>query len=216
VRNSFRGSFFLVVVLLVAFSATGFSAACVAGNAVTLAATLMSGTPLPSAGLTCTEGIYTFSNFVVTGDAVPAPVSNFQVVLGPSTNASTLALGFAYTDLDSNGDDFTLTFQISPGVSFATVGAGPVVSVTELLCSVPTTGAGSCPGTRLNTSPLSASNGSTSGSSVTLAATDYVFKDIAGGSNVIESFTPEPVTFSLMGLGLLAIGFAGRKRMRKD
>jgi hypothetical protein len=216
VRNSFRGSFFFVLVLLVAFSATGFALPCVAGDAVTTAATLMSGVALPSAGLTCTEGIYTFSNFVVTGDTVPTPVTNFSVSLGPSTSASGLILGLAYTDLDTNGDDFTVTYQISPGVNFATVGAGPAVSVTELLCSVPTTGAGSCPGTVLNTSTLGASNGSSSASSVTVAGTDYVFKDIAGGSNVIESFTPEPVTFSLMGLGLLAIGFAGRKRMRKD
>jgi hypothetical protein len=206
---------FFVVVLLVVFSGTAFAAACVPGDMIVGPATLTAGAVLTST-FSCTEGAYTFSNFVVTGDTVPDPITNFSVSTGPSTSASALTLGFAYTDLDTNGDDFLLTYEITPGVSYATLSAGPAVSVTELLCSVPTTAGGSCPGTVLNKTVLSAANGGSSASSVTVAGSDYIFKDITGGSNVIQSFVPEPVTFSLMGLGLLAIGFAGRKRLRKD
>lgn len=207
---------FFVVVLLVVFSGTAFAAACVPGDMIVGPATLSGGTVLSST-FSCTEGAYTFSNFVVTGDTVPVSISNFSVSTGPSTNASALVLGFGYTDLDSNGDDFTLSFQISPGVDFASLGVGPAVSVTENLCSTMQSPAGTCTGTRLNTTVLSAGpTDPVSSSAVTLAGTDFVFKDITGGSNVEESFTPEPVTFSLMGLGLLAIGFAGRKRLRKD
>jgi hypothetical protein len=130
-----------------------------------------------------------------------------------------LVIGFAYTDLDTNGDDFLLTYQITPGVGFATLSVGGSTTVTEILCSTPTTPS-TCTGTKLNQSNLSVNTqtGSTTfaSSAVSLAGTDYVLKDITGGSNVVQSFVPEPVTSSLLGLGLLAIGFAGRKRLRKD
>jgi hypothetical protein len=210
-----RNASFFVVVLLVVFSGAAFGAACVPGTMIVGPATLTGGAVLSST-FSCTEGPYTFSNFVVTGDTVPTPVTSFSVSTGPSTSASGLVLGFGYTDLDTNGDDFTLTFTITPGVGYAVLSAGPAVSVTELLCSVPTGASGSCSGTVLNSTALASSNGGSSSSVVTLAGTDYVFKDITGGSNVVEDFAPEPVTFSLMGLGLLAIGFAGRKRLRKD
>jgi hypothetical protein len=210
-----RNASFFVVVLLVVFSGSAFAAACVPGDMIVGPATLAGGTVLTST-FSCTEGAYTFSNFVVTGDTVPTPITDFSVSTGPSTSATALILGFGYTDLDSDGDDFTLTFEVTPGVSYATLGAGPAVSVTEDVCSVAQSPAGVCSTGNLNSTTLAASNGSTSSSVVTLAGTDFVFKDISGGSNVEESFVPEPVTFSLMGLGLLAIGFAGRKRLRKD
>jgi hypothetical protein len=217
VRKRYGASFF-VVVLLVVFSGTALAAsACLPGELIVGPATLSGGTTLTST-FSCTEGAFTFSNFEVVGDVVPVPISSFALSTGPSTSASGLVLGLGYTDLDSNGDDFVLTFQISPGVGHIDLSAGPAVSVTELLCSVPTSLGGSCTGTVLNQTILSASNGGSSSSNVTLAGTDYVFKDIAGGSNVIQAFasSPEPATFSLMGLGLVALGFVGRKRVRKD
>jgi hypothetical protein len=210
-----RNASFFVVVLLVVFSGSAFAAACVPGSMIVGPATLSGGATLTST-FSCTEGAYTFSNFEVIGDTVPTPVTDFSVSTGPATSATAYLLGFAYTDLAGTGDDFLLEFQISPGVLSASLSAGPAVSVTEILCAVPTGAGGACSTGALNTTVLSASNGSTSASNVTLAGTDYVFKDVTGGSNVVEDFVPEPVTFSLMGLGLLAIGFAGRKRLRKD
>ncbi len=211
------GVSFFVVPLFVAFSGTVFASACLPGETIVGPATLSGGTILTST-FSCTEGAYTFSNFEVVGDVVPVDVSSFTLATGPSTSASGFVLGLGYTDLDSSGDDFVLTFQISPGVGYIDLSAGPAVSVTELLCSVPTSLGGSCSGTVLNQTVLSTSNGGSSSSIVTEAGTDYVFKDIAGGSNVIQAFAsvPEPATFSLMGLGLLAVGFVGRKRLRKD
>jgi hypothetical protein len=215
VKNSFRGSFLFVVVLLVIFSGIGFGAACVPGSLIVGPATLSGGTILTST-FSCTEGAYTFSNFEVVGDTVPIPITNFSVSTGPSTNASAYILGFGYTDLSGTGADFLLEYQITPGVVSASLSAGPGVNVSELLCAVPTGAGGSCPTGALNTTVLATSNGGSVASNVTFAQTDYVFKDISGGSNVVQDFVPEPVTFSLMGLGLLAIGFAGRKRIRRD
>jgi hypothetical protein len=206
---------FFVVVLLLVFSGTAFAAACVPGSMIVGPATLSGGAILTST-FSCTEGAYTFSNFEVIGDTVPVPVTNFSVSTGPATNASAYSLGFGYTDLDTNGDDFLLLFTITPGVAAATVSAGPGVSVSEVICMVATT-PGTCPAPASNTlATLVPAEGGSAASSVTLAAEDWVVKDITGGSNVVETFTPEPVTSALMGLGLIAIGFVGRKRLRKD
>jgi hypothetical protein len=205
---------FFVVVLLLVFSGTAFAAACAPGSMIVGPATLSSGAILTST-FSCTEGAYTFSNFEVIGTSDPVPESSFSVSTGPATSASADTLGFSWApDLDSNGDGFLLLFQITPGVGNITVTTGPSVSVSEALCSAPTTPATCSAGTTLAT--VSAGNSSAAASAVTLAATDYVVKDISGGSDLFETLTPEPVTSALMGLGLIAIGFAGRKRLRKD
>ncbi|HEY6346178.1 MAG TPA: PEP-CTERM sorting domain-containing protein [Bryobacteraceae bacterium] len=212
-KNSFTGRFLFVVVLLVAFSGIGFAAACVPGSLIVGPATLSGGTILTST-FSCTEGAYTFSNFEVLGNTVPTPVPDFSVSTGPSTSASAYLLGLGYTDITGTGADFFLEYTITPGVVSASLSAGPGVFVAELLCGTPTSG--TCSTGILNTTVLATSNGGSVSSNVILAGTDYVFKDIAGGSNVVQDFVPEPVTFSLMGFGLLALGFAGRKRIRKD
>jgi hypothetical protein len=178
--------------------------------------TLTGMTSVSDTGFSCTEGIYTFSNFQLFGDTVPTTVSNFSLSLGPATNAAAGVLGFGYTDLDTNGDDFLVTFQIMPGVGSIVLNSG-ATSVTETICSVATSPS-TCPGVVLNKSPLSGNNTTmpTASSLVTIAGTDFVVDDITGGSNITNNIVPEPVTFSLMGLGLLAIGLAGRKRLRKD
>ena len=73
------------------------------------------------------------------------------------------------------------------------------MTMTELLCPVPAGVTGSCGG---------ASNGANS-ASVTLVGTNYAFEPVSTDP------APEPVTFSLMGLGLMALGVAGGKRLRK-
>ena len=60
-----------------------------------------------------------------------------------------------------------------------------------------------------------ASKGGSSFSNVAAAGADYVFVNVVNGSEFNESINPEPATFSLMGLGLAAVGFLGRRKLRR-
>ena len=133
------------------------------------------------------------SNFTVDGVSIPVTIIGFTLSTGPATSPTGQVLGFAYTNLGTTGDDVQLTYTIGQaGLS--------AVTLTELLCPVPAGVAVSCSG---------ASNAASS-PSVTLAGTNYAFEPVSTAP------APEPVTFSLMGLGLTALGFAGRKRLRKQ
>jgi len=50
---------------------------------------------------------------------------------------------------------------------------------------------------------------------VNASATDFFLKDVSGGSQFTQTFVPEPVTMSLMGVGLLGLGILGRRKLRK-
>jgi hypothetical protein len=205
------------IMALLVFSGFSFATPVCAPTQTIVSGTFTGGAVLSQSGNFCTEGIYTFSNFTVSVGADPSgPIPNWTLATGPATSSTGLVLDFAYTNLGTTGDDFQLTFDVMPGIGSETLTAGPSVTVTELICSVATGAGGSCPGTVLTQNPsFGASNGGSSFSNVTLAGTDFVFKDIANGSDVSETINPEPVTFSLMGLGLFAIWFAGRKRPNK-
>ena len=165
-----------------------------------------------TSGFSCSIGVYTFSNFSVFGNVVVegGGLTNFS--LTESATTSSISFGFS-PNLGS--DDIGLMFQISPGLSAEVLTAGPGTRVSELICSVATTTAGGCSGTVLSqNSSWVALNGGSSLSLITAAGTDFVFKDISGGSSVTQSIVPEPMTLSLVGFGLLGAGLFGR-RLRK-
>lgn len=170
-----------------------------------------------TSSFSCSIGSYTFSNFDVFGNVInePGGISNFTL----TESSSGLGIGFGFPNLSAFNDDFELSFQISPGVAGETLSAGPGTVVSEVICSGVVSGPGGvpeCSGTVLSQNPnWTASNGGSSSSLVTLAGTDFVFKDVRGGSSLSQTIIPEPMTYSLMGAGLLGLGFLGRKLRRK-
>lgn len=165
-------------------------------------------------GSGCAIGGTTFSNFQFYGASIPTGPISFSAQINVDLTTNQLLIDT--TGLNGT-DDVHLTFQGTAGVTgmVLTAGIGDVVS--EGICGSAfniINGTSACGGTLLNTSILQASNGGSASSVVTFASTDYFYKDISGGSEVTEGVVPEPMTLSLMGVGLLGLGFLGR-RVRK-
>jgi hypothetical protein len=161
----------------------------------------------------CTVGSFIFSNFSIyeaNGTYVNAPFS-VNIVVDPAFGIDILYTG-------EPGLDLHLTFQSTPGIPGIILETGLGSTVSEGICGTAfnlQNGTSACGGNLLNTSVLTASNGGTKYSVVTAASTDFFFKDISGGSEVTQLVAPEPMTLSLMGIGLLGIGIFGRRRFTK-
>jgi hypothetical protein len=215
-----RGIGNLALIALAGLALAGTAAAaplCSSNSAPVLGGvgtTLSGGTNLFNGSFSCSIGPYTFSNFDIYGASIPSPISNFSL-----TVTADAAGDLIIQSTNLGADDVNLSFQISPGILGETLTSGAGASVSEFICSSPGTifthdnlGCTSV----ISTNPSWTSvNGSPSFSSVAAAGTDYVFKDWSGGSDVIETLVPEPMTFSLLGLGLLGIGLAGRRLRKK-
>ena len=176
-----------------------------------------------------------FSNFVVsvTG-AGPSSVSiagdtdmggdlglDFQFAIGVETNPDSVDIEISYTVTGglTGIDD---SFQATPD------GTGGNVTIDEVACAVPFTGSTgtSCPSPASNTlaSYSDTSTGQSVSDSETFASTSpvYIKKDIdiadatmSEFTNTQDGYVPEPMTFSLIGMGLVGLGFMGRRRLRK-
>jgi hypothetical protein len=219
VKNSFTGRFVLVVVLLAAFSSLGFAAPCTTwmlGNGTTTIAPGTSASGTTTGTIPCTVGTDTFSNFYVYNGTT----STTDIAVGVGFSAALPAvLTFSVANLTTT-TDFDAVYELSPGSNSITVAeAAALGSIDFTVCSVEFVNGQSCTGN----GGTVLGGGIVSGSStllVSLAASptgnDWVFEDVTGTTSFSNSFVPEPVTSSLMGVGLLALGFAGRKRLRKD
>jgi hypothetical protein len=203
-----------ILVGLTSMVALATPVVCAMGASTTFdSATTLALTPSGS----CTLGATTFSNFTVyaaSGFPATGP-SSFSMTIDVDTAVNQLLI--LYTGLAST-QDIHLTFMGSTGITYETLTAGVAVTVSEGICGTAfsiSSGTSACGGTLLNLSPLTASNGGSSSSVVTFAPTDFFYKDIAGGSEVIEGVVPEPMTLSLMGAGLLGLGIFGRRRISK-
>jgi hypothetical protein len=166
-----------------------------------------------SSAFSCQLGSFVFSNFSVTANTgFPDPMSTgtpFNLTVGSHTTSDTLSFGANL----SAGQDVELLFQISPGITGMTLQAGPGGGVSEIICSVQPSGIGTCPqGTVLGTGAVS--GGGTTFFAVLPAGTDFVYKDVNGVSEFAQTVVPEPMTLSMMGIGLLGLGLL-RRRARK-
>ena len=184
---------------------------------------------IPSAvSFTC--GGLTFSNF----NAVDAGnTSGLQVNLVDATFDA--ATGWVVLSFNPNmtlpNEDMWFFYKVTGSIlelDLTNNGSGNT-SIFERGCSSPTTASGACSvaGTQLGKTDLIASGGSATVFSGAFPVTSpvYVYKDIqtlqGTGTTHLTSFSqsfhtptvPEPVTFSLMGVGLLGLGLL-RKRMR--
>ncbi len=153
---------------------------------------------------TATVGIISSS---VTGSEV---LLNFQVAApGPTGD-----LLLTYTATNINGIDFNGHPSGDPGSNLI---------LGEIACDTAFVNQ-SCPaGHELANLFGTWNNGDPSLiKSATFASTSvvYIQKDLTYNNISLSQFTnsqaiPEPMTFSLLGLGLLGLGFAGRRRMNK-
>lgn len=128
-------------------------------------------------------------------------------------------LDFGTTNMTGSGEDIEIYFSTTPGIGFVILQTGPGDAATEGICGTAgfneSSGGENCvSGSFLNNSALSSFNGSTSSSTVNFASTQWFVKDDSGGSSVSQTFIPEPMTLSLVGVGLVGLGLLSR-RFRK-
>jgi hypothetical protein len=201
-------------------------------------------TSAPSGGLSstgtfsCQIAPLNFSNFSYLLDSGTFTVSPLAV----NVETATVSGGEVILDFDPNlavSSDMDLEDQITGsilGVDLGWNGSGTGF-VNEVVCTV-FTSTGVCPmsdklailtessGGAVATAYNGGSSSTTEGiASVTFATPHsevWIFKNISSGnapySEVEQSYLvpiPEPVSFSLLGAGLLGLGLMGRRRRRK-
>jgi len=178
-----------------------------------------------STGFSCTIGGLTFSNFMSNTNESNPPGIDIQAV---GSDGFTLN-----PNLPTNGtpqmSDIWVQFKVAGGVSGVglSVNGDPAKSsVNENVCA---TQQGLIPGMNLGICSqgnllafLSVAGGGSASASFTSTNPIWIFKDInANGSSISEvnqvytsSTVPEPMTLSMMGVGLLGLGLISRRRKK--
>ena len=196
---------------------TGCTGSDTSGGALTLTTSssnsLFTGTGTDTCTLADGE---VFSNFGIYGVGGTSYLLNVTVI-GDTLNITTNNL---------TGEDLKIYFQTSSEPIGVILAAGGGDSVTETACDTAfnsSSGSEVCSGNLLLAGPSVVAGGLScagcSGVSANInfsnTGTDYFVKDDSGGSFVSQTFIPEPMTFSLVGVGLLGLGLAGRRLRRK-
>lgn len=197
---------------------------CTSGdNVYTATAVTGNSDNLGVAGGSCSMDGYTFSNFDVYTETGFTAGETFSLTVTADSGGTEGDLAVAYSVANCSScavGDFIFTYEITPGVTEMTLNDGTAASVTENICSAlagtygTTTGCSSTPLAVLSTDQTGSPNPYVETVSVTAAAMDIVAKDVNGGSEFYQTVVPEPMTLSLMGAGLLGLGFI-RRRVRK-
>ena len=179
-------------------------------------------------GFACTIGTETFSNFTVstTGQLMPTIVGLATAGTGMFGSDADLEFQFsAVFTSPSDIGDLLINYEVTGGLYgvdavIQGVGTG-TVSMLETVCSVAFVGP-ACPvGATTYSMTVTSTNGATATNAIQFAdlGTAFIKKDISfNGASTSEiqnsQLVPEPMTFSLMGAGLLGLGLLGR-RLRK-
>jgi hypothetical protein len=206
---------------------------CVLAGSASAIPTCVSLVGMPAAE--CVAGGLTFTDFSVTGFNVGSPavyigdvdtqdnmlVLSFNPFLGVTTVVQDLWLSFRVMGSSVTGVDLANGGNPAMG----TVGTSKIL---EWVCSGGNAGAGGCGGEDNTLAFLQATGGAHVAAALKSASSDFsVFKDIhvpTGGAmtSFQQSFTtgeggggspvPEPMTFVLIGSGLLLLGFFRHRR----
>jgi hypothetical protein len=202
--------------LVLALAALSSGIALADGICLNVSGTLLLGQSLSGGAATCSIGSQLFTNFNLYANAGFPTGPGGAVPFSWSVTVTGQNLIFGTTNMAGTGEDVQITFQTSPGIRQIGLSTGPGESVTEIVCGVAfSLGSETCT-SPLNTTPLTSFNGGPMVSSaVNASTTDFFLKDVSGGSQVTQTFVPEPVTMSLMGVGLLGLGILGRRKLRK-
>jgi len=217
--------FLLVCAVGTLASLTAFASdMCTNSGIIYSDALLTFGGLLDTSSTSCTVDGFTFSNFDVLGGTGFATGDTFSIGAIVDTPMPG-AIQFTYSEDNATGSpitvgDFLFTYTLTPGTSTMVLLDGTAGTITENVCSsvVGTYGDSStCNGTPLNNMALVTSSGgpTVAYSTVTYNSSDVVVKDVAGGSEFAQSVVPEPMTMSLLGIGLLGLGIVGRKQLRR-
>jgi hypothetical protein len=194
------------------------------------------GVPVNVVGLTVTCGGLTFSNFSVVNAANAAGASIDLI-------SATFVNGTAFLNFNPNMaaaagsyQDIQLFFTVTGGINQIDLGVGGSrATIVETVCSAPYSGAGICGGTQLSTATVYSNTPNQPIYADPFAFTTpvYIFKDIqvdgrqsaifgapangalSGFSQSFHTAVPEPMTLSMMGLGLLGLGLARRRQQAK-
>lgn len=169
----------------------------------------------------CTMEGFTFSNFAIfgnTGWTIPpqtvAPEIDLTFTIDNGAEGA-IAIGYSNPTGNASVGDFILTYTITPGILAVGLNTGTAGAVSENVCSALGGVYGSFSGCGAGDSLTPGGTPINTTGTYTIAASpsgfDIVTKDISGGSEVYQDVSPEPMTFSLMGGGLLGLGVLGRK-----
>jgi PEP-CTERM motif len=215
----------------VAMAATGSaSTLCTAGGTAAIV-----GNPTGvSNGFDCTIGGLEFSNFRADNagnsaglavQLIDASVANGVITLNFNPNMG----------LDGT-QDISLFFMVTGGITQIDLGNGGTIStqIQERACSTVIDSSGSCtggPANQLGGISIVSGGGQTGQISLPFTTTSpvFIFKDILKPANsdsdpnthltrFSQSFhtaVPEPMTLSMMGIGLLGLGLARRRQQGK-
>jgi hypothetical protein len=199
------------------------AAACFTSSVASAAAACTAGENILAGGFSCSIGSLTFESFSST---------NYNETVGGIITldiGTVTSNGFTLqTILPTNGspsfNDVNLQFEVAGGVSGVglSLNGAPTAFVTENVCKTQqTAGSGNCtPGNLLAYLTAYGNNGV---STASFSTTDpiWIFKDISDGgypmsetTQIYTSGVPEPMTLSMMGVGLLGLSLISRRRKK--
>ncbi|HEY2843536.1 MAG TPA: PEP-CTERM sorting domain-containing protein [Bryobacteraceae bacterium] len=221
--------------------ALAFVAMAATGSATTLCASggvaAVVGNPTGvSNGFDCTIGGLEFSNFTAdnAGNSMGLEVDLINATVDAN---GVVTLNFNPNMALSGSQDISLFFVVTGGITQIDLsnGGSASTSIQERACSTPIDSSGACTGgsgNQLGGVSIGAMGGQTGSISLPFTSTSpvYIFKDILKPADSVgdpeahltrfsQSFhtssVPEPMTLSMMGIGLLGLGLARRRQQGK-